>query len=183
MAEDNRNQGIVGMSDGIPMFRDKHSRSVVPIALRTANLPDHLSTKFNHIHLAALYPGEYWTIMEEDKTQLESVPRKPKNLGPLMHVLVDDLLFWEDGQTVVDHSLALEDPRRSFTLHALLLYWQGDYPGLGEATNFAHMGTSACHWCKDEGTWGYGINREIIGGYIRYTPLCTFVLQYYFMFT
>lgn len=169
MAEDSRNQALVGMSDGIPLFRDKLSnRTVVPIALRTANLSDHMSTKFNHIHLAALYPGEHWTIMEEDPTQFERVPKKPKNLGPLMHVLVDDLLFWEDGQPVVDHSLALDDPRRSFQLHALLLYWQGDYPGLGEASNFAHQGHNACHWCKIKGAYGSGVNREMYGGYIRF---------------
>jgi hypothetical protein len=66
MAADTRNQAIVGMSDEIPMFRDKDSRSVTPIALRTANLPDDLSMKFRHIHLAALYPNEFWRLSEEN---------------------------------------------------------------------------------------------------------------------
>lgn len=40
-----RNQAVIGMADGIPLFRDKNSRSVVPIALRLANLPDPLSKR------------------------------------------------------------------------------------------------------------------------------------------
>jgi hypothetical protein len=58
MSADPRNQAVIGMSDGIPMFKDKSARSVTPGALRTANLPDHLSTKFKFIHLAFLYSLE-----------------------------------------------------------------------------------------------------------------------------
>ena len=40
-----RNQAIIGMADGIPLFKDKNARSVVPIALRLANLPDDISKR------------------------------------------------------------------------------------------------------------------------------------------
>lgn len=168
MASDPRNQALIGMSDGIPMFRDKGSRAVTPCALRTANLSDHLSMKFNHIHLAFLYPNEFWTIAAEDDNTFERVPKKPSTHEPLMTVLVDDLLFWEDGQQVVDYSMDPADPRRIFLLHVLLLFWVGDYPGLAEATNFSHQGHHACHWCKIRGDWGFGVNRELYGGYVRY---------------
>ena len=46
MNGDTRNQGLVGMADGIPLFRDKSSRSVVPIMFRTVNLPHGLSMQF-----------------------------------------------------------------------------------------------------------------------------------------
>jgi hypothetical protein len=52
-------------------------------------------------------------------------------------------------------------------LRAILLFWCGDYPGLGETTSFAHSGTNACHWCWVEGIWGHGVNREAYGEYIR----------------
>ena len=64
MNEDTRNQGLVGMADGIPLFRDKHSRSCIPVMLRTANMGDHLSKKFRYTHLAALVPSHYWNIGE-----------------------------------------------------------------------------------------------------------------------
>ena len=169
MAEDDRNQAIIGMSDGIPLFKDKGSRSVTPIALRSANLPDELSAKFRHIiHLAALYPNEFWRLSEETD-RWERATRKPSTLSPLMHVLVDvdDLLFWQDGQQVTDYNKDLGDPARTFIMRAILLYWCGDYPGLGEACGFAHAGKWPCHWCKLKGEWQFGTGREAYGGYVR----------------
>ena len=171
MAEDARNQAVVGMSDGIPMFRDKDSRGVTPIALRTANLPDNLSMMFRHIHLCALYPHEFWRLSEEG-SKWERAPKKPSTLSPMLHVLTDELLFWEDGQTVEDFNKPVLDPDRIFNMRAILLFWCGDYPGLGEATAFTHCGTNACHWCKVKGTWGYGVNREAYAQYVRYACKC-----------
>jgi hypothetical protein len=168
MAQDSRNQALVGMSDGIPLF-DNGSRSVTPIALRTANLPDDLSSKFRHIHLAALYPNEYWRLSEESK-KWERAPKKPSTLSPLMHVLTDDLLFWQDGKQVVDYNKDLGDPERNFLLRAILLYWCGDYPGLAEAPGFAHAGKWPCHWCKLKGKWQFGVGREAYGEYPRLHP-------------
>ena len=42
---ESRNQTVIGMSDGIPLFKDKNSRSVVPITLRLGNLPDGISKR------------------------------------------------------------------------------------------------------------------------------------------
>jgi hypothetical protein len=184
MSADPRNQAVIGMSDGIPMFKDKCARSVTPGALRTANLPDHLSTKFKFIHLAFLYPNEFWKIAEESGgARFERVPKKPATLSPLIHLLVDDLLFWEDGRNVIDYSLELGDPRRTFRLHTVLLFWTGDYPGLGEATGFAHQGINACHWCKIKGKWTKALHRGEYGGYVRYGPrgrihVCTHVITH-----
>ena len=46
---ESRNQAIIGMSDGIPLFRDKNSRGVMPFALRLANLPDAASKRYASI--------------------------------------------------------------------------------------------------------------------------------------
>jgi hypothetical protein len=170
MAADDRNQAIIGMSDGIPLFRNKESRSVTPIALRTANLPDDLSMKFRNIHLAALYPNEFWRLSEEG-SKWERAPKKPKSLSALLHVLTDELLMWEDGQMVEDFNKAVDAPDRMFKMCVILLFWCGDYPGLGETTCFAHSGENACHWCKVKGIWGFGVNREAYAEYIRFTHI------------
>jgi hypothetical protein len=169
MAQDDRNQGIIGMSDGIPLFKDKGSRSVTPIALRTGNLADDLSTKFRHIHLSALYPNEYWRLSEENN-KWERATKKPSTLSPLMHVLTDNLLFMQDGIMVTDYNKDIGDPDRNFLMRAILLYWCGDYPGLAEASGFTHAGTWPCHWCKLKGEWQFGVGREAYGGYIRLHP-------------
>ena len=166
MAEDDRNQGMIGMADGIPMFRDKASRGVTPVALRSGNMADTLSVKFRFIHLWALYPHDFWRLSEESGAW-ERANKKPTTLSPLLYILADDALDWEDGQIVEDHSKAIDDPARHFKLRAILLFWCGDYPGLGETTGFAHAGKCACHWCEVKGVWGTGVNRESYGGYSR----------------
>jgi hypothetical protein len=168
MNTDTRNQGMVGMSDGIPLFRDKHSRSVTPLLFRSANLPDHLSMKFRNTHLGGLVPNHFWTIGESSQT-FERVERKPSHLCAIMHAIVDDLLMWEEGELVEDHSRHPDDPNRFFQLRALLLYWCGDYPGQGEASGFSHapMSSKACHWCEDRGNFSKAINRQKYGGYFR----------------
>ena len=147
MNGDVRNQALVGMSDGIPMFRAKMSRSVVPIALRAANLPASLGIKFRHIHLSGLYPGEFWAIV---KGQWKREERKPKTLMPLLYLLTDDLLHWQDGDYVDDTARAEGDAQRRFLLRVCLLFWCGDYPGLGEVSGFIHgiPTNGMCHWCK-----------------------------------
>jgi hypothetical protein len=172
MADEPRHQGLVGMSDGIPLFKDKNAMGVTPIALRTANLPDSLSNKFRNIHLAALYPHHFWSDKDARKQQcpVRKKKRKPTTLTPMMYCLVDDLLFWEDGQMVTDTSRPVTDPDRDFNLKCILLYWCGDYPGLGEATGFCHgVHHKMCHWCETSGIYSKGLSRSIFGDYIRYT--------------
>ena len=168
MNGDTRNQGLIGMSDGIPMFKDKSSGTVVPVMLRTGNLEDHLSMKFRYVHLAALVPGHFW-ITGLVSGQFEKVNRKPSHLGAVLHAVVDDLLQWEQGHRVEDFSKHLEDPARWFRLCAILLYWCGDYPGQGEASGFSHaaLGKKSCHWCEINGLYCKGIGRTRYGGYYR----------------
>jgi hypothetical protein len=169
MSEDARNQGLVGMSDGIPLFRDKHSRSVIPIMLRTANMGDHLSMKFRYTHMTGLVPCHFW-ILGEDSKQFERVERKASHLCAILHAVTDDLLFWEEGQEVEDHSKNEQDPARLFHLRAALLYWCGDYPGQGEASGFSHApgGRKACHWCEVLGMKSMAINRMKFADYYRW---------------
>ena len=168
MSADTRNQGLVGMSDGIPLFRDKHSRSCTPLLLRTANMGDHLSMKFRYTHMTGLVPNHFWNLTEDDKHFLR-VERKPSDLMAIMHAVTDDLLMWETGQDVEDHSKDALDPARWFRLRAALLYWCGDYPGQGEASGFSHApgGTKACHWCEIKARHTAAINRQKYAGYYR----------------
>jgi len=168
MNRDTRNQGLVGMADGIPLFRDKHSRSVTPIMLRTANMSDNLSMKFRYTHLTALVPNSFWIIGETSK-QFQKVERKPGHLCAIMHAVVDDLLHWEEGEEVDDMSKNAEDPEMHFHLRAMLLYWCGDYPGQGEASGFSHApgGGKSCHWCEGEGHKSQGIDRQMYADYYR----------------
>jgi hypothetical protein len=163
-----RNQALVGMADAIPLFRDMNARGVVPIALRQANQPDSISKLFTNIHLCGLYPCDYWVI--DDGTGLFKRQKKnPSNISPLLVLLTDDLLFWYEGKMTVDYNLAEGDPGRNFLLRADLLFWCGDYPGLGEATNFKHKGYNGCHWCKDRGVYSKSLGRMVLSSYRRYT--------------
>jgi hypothetical protein len=177
VGEDTRNQGLVGMSDGIPMFRDKSSRSVVPILLRTANMGDHLSMKFRYAHLTALVPSHFW-IINKDSKQFQRVERKPSTLVAAEHAIVDDLLLFEDGVMTEDHLKAPNDACRWFNLRVMLLYWCGDYPGQGEASGFSHAagGKKACHWCEIIGEKNSAVQRMKYNRYFRY-KLRKFVLN------
>ena len=169
MNADTRNQGIVGMSDGIPMFRSKSSRGVTPIIFRTANLPDELSMKFRYTHLAGLVPSHFWVVDETGK-KFQRVERKTSHLCAIHHAITDDLLGWQTGTETEDHSRPPEDPERFFLLRVILLYWCGDYPGQGEASGFSHnpMNKKACHWCDIVGKYSKGIGRQKFGDYYRY---------------
>lgn len=168
MGDDTRNQGLVGMSDGIPLFRDKQSRSVVPILLRTANLGDHLSMKFRYTHMTGLVPSHFWINGKKGKP-FTRVEKKPSHLMAILHAVTDDLLLWEDGEYVEDYSKQESDQARHFLLRARLLYWCGDYPGQGEASGFSHApgGTKACHWCEVNGERSMAIDRQKYAGYYR----------------
>jgi hypothetical protein len=168
MGGDTRNQGLVGMSDGIPLFKDKNARSVIPVMFRTANMGDHLSMKFRYIHMTGLVPCHFWIIGEESK-HFERVERKASHLMAIMHAITDDLLIWEDGEYVEDYSKCEQDPKRWFRLRVALLYWCGDYPGQGEASGFSHAagGKKACHWCEVCGSRSIALNRQMYCDYFR----------------
>jgi hypothetical protein len=66
-----------------------------------------------------------------------------------MVVFVDELLQGETvGFRTVDHSKDVSDPGRVFWLKVVLLYWVGDYPGIGKIANMKHAGRKGCHWCE-----------------------------------
>ena len=170
MNADTRNQALIGMSDGIPMFRNKHSRSVTPIAFRAANLPDAISLKFRHIHLAGLYPSEFWRLTDEHETW-QRKPRKPSSLIPLLFAIVDDMLHWEDGMWVNDHTLPPSHQDHGFKLRVALLFWCADYPGIAEVSGFVHLtpNKGMCHWCMISGEHSHASNSRVYARYFRYT--------------
>jgi hypothetical protein len=163
---ESRNQALVGMADAIPLFRDMNARGVVPIAVRAANQPDSISKLFTNIHLSGLYPCDYW-ILDDGTGIFKREKKNPSNIGPLLVLLADDLLLWYEGKMAVDYNLAVGDPARNFLLRAVLLFWCGDYPGLGEATNFKHKGYNGCHWCKDRGVYSKSLGRMVLSNYRR----------------
>ena len=171
MNKEPRNQAFIGMADGIPLFRSRRtsgSLGVVVGALRQANQPDHISKMFGKVHLSFLYPCEYW--VEDNKTKAQKLKKaKPGNLSPLILMLVDDLLHWYDGKIVTDFGMEIGDPARDAFIRCILLFWCGDYPGLGESTNFSHsaMSAHACHWCNVLGDHSVGLSRQVYAGYRR----------------
>lgn len=168
---DTRNQALIGMSDGIPLFKHQGSKSVIPISLRLANQPDSISKEMRFMHLAGLYPCEFITI-DKDTNNVVKENKKPSHITPLLTLLTDDLLRWYEGKMTVDHSLPIGSPDREFLLRVVLLFWCGDYPGLGEASLFRHENnfSSACHWCTVKSSWSKGLNRAVRAGFRRWLP-------------
>jgi hypothetical protein len=162
-------QGLIAAADGVPMFRHKASKSVVICILRQANQPDHLSKKFGKMHLSFLYPCEMW-VQDPGTGKQFRESQSPKNLGPMVTLLVDDLLHWYDGKIVINHAVPSHDAAREMCVHLILLIWCGDYPGLGEATNFAHAGNNACHWCKFRSHKSTGLQRQVFTDFRRSVP-------------
>ena len=124
---------------------------------------------FKNIHLAGLYPCDYYYV-DADTGLMARKQHKPTHINPMLMLLVNDLLHWYDGKIVVDHSMDVDDPGREFLLRVVLLFWCGDYPGLGEVTRFKHCGYDACHWCKDRGQHSKGLQRMVYGRYRRWLP-------------
>jgi hypothetical protein len=70
-------------------------------------------------------------------------------MDAFMTVFVDELLWGEtQGFRIVDHSKDVSDPDRVFWMKVILLFWVGDYPGLGKCAAMKHAGRYGCHWCK-----------------------------------
>jgi hypothetical protein len=61
MSSDARHQAIIGASDGIPIFKDKNSRSGWPFVIRNANLPEGLWMDEQHTHMVAYVASDYLT--------------------------------------------------------------------------------------------------------------------------
>ena len=75
--------------------------------------------------------------------------RDPPSMHAFMTVFVDECLWGEtEGFKTTDHSKDISDPARMFWLKVILLYWVGDYPGMGKCACMKHAGAYGCHWCK-----------------------------------
>jgi hypothetical protein len=127
--------GVSGTTDGVPYFKDMH-RSGWPSTLCAAALPQALAQSATNIHLHTLTPSEYFEV---DGTR---VIREPHSLTIIIDWVARDLdaLYW-DGQYVPDGCGGMELCRTK------LLLWNGDYPGIGKASNFVHGNSKwFCHW-------------------------------------
>ena len=75
--------------------------------------------------------------------------RDPKSMRAFMIVFVDELLWGETtGFRIVDYAKDVSDPERVFWMKVILLFWVGDYPGLGKVSAMKHAGQKGCHWCE-----------------------------------
>lgn len=63
MACDDRNLGLLGATDGVPLFDDQH-RGAWPFIQRVA-MTDQLSMNVANAHLHLLSSNEYWTLDKE----------------------------------------------------------------------------------------------------------------------
>jgi len=159
MAQDHRNQALIATADGIPCFKNKNaSRGVVPVMLRTT-MPDGIGLDVRNVHMVALVPDQHWVVHPESGRKKRS-KRKTGFLTAITLVMTDELLhLYETGVMVVDHALPLDDVTRVFRLFVILLYWIGDYPGIGEAAGTMSSGGRCCHWCKQHFPFNYALHR------------------------
>jgi hypothetical protein len=74
MNGDNRNQAIIGASDGVPLFRDKFARSGWPAVVRSANLPAGLWNNNALAHMVGYIASDYKT-QDEDTNKIETIHR------------------------------------------------------------------------------------------------------------
>jgi hypothetical protein len=159
MNKDHRNQALIATADGIPCFKNKNaSRGVVPVMLRTT-MPDGIGLDVRNVHMVALCPDQHWRVHPESGRKKRS-KRKTGFLSAITVVMTDELLYlYETGVMVVDHSLPVDDVTRVFRLFVILLYWIGDYPGIGEAAGTMASGGHCCHWCKQFFPWNFALHR------------------------
>lgn len=166
MNADRRNLGLVGTTDGVPLFDDQ-KRSAWPFVMRVANLPDGLSTEMSNVHLHMLTACEFWEL-DPDANVLRRKIRQPKSMMPHLSIIVDDILgVYKHGVPCVDSSLPAGHAQRHFRCRANLLMWTGDYPGQAKVSG-THDKT--CHWCVDKSQPAPEVSRRKWGGYRRYLP-------------
>lgn len=155
MLRDHRNLGLVGTTDGVPMFDNKR-RGLWPFFLRVANLPDGLSTHMANVHLALVGANEYYELNEATNTLARKL-HAPKSLTPHLTILVDDLYqAYSRGVFCTDSSIPRGLGRRHFFCRCILLCWTGDYPAQAAC---AGMQSKCCHWCEFKGSYVAAVNR------------------------
>ena len=135
-----RNQGLVFFSDGIPYFKDRGTnRKGYPCAVRLANATSTTSKKLSMTHMLVLMPCEYYGLDERTGKYTRQL-RSPLSLEPMMLRVADELYgLYHTGVRIVDFSLHENNLNRVFIMRCILLYWIGDYPGLGEVSFFKYV--------------------------------------------
>jgi hypothetical protein len=122
-------------------------------------MQDGIGLDVRNVHMVALCPDQHWVVHPVSGRKKRS-KRKTGFLTAITLVMTDELLhLYETGVMVVDHSLPLDDVTRVFRLFVILLYWIGDYPGIGEAAGCMSSGGQCCHWCKQFFPWNYALNK------------------------
>jgi hypothetical protein len=167
MNADHRNIGLIGTTDGVPLFDDQR-RTAWPFVFRCANLPDSLSTHMSNCHLSLVSASEFWEV-DESAGILRRRVRGPKSLQPHLTVIVDDLLHaYSPGVRVLDASVPSGHEGRHFRCKCLLLFWTGDYPAQSSVTG---QHSKTCHWCQKKSTAAPEVSRRVWDGYRQYLPM------------
>jgi hypothetical protein len=118
-----RDLAFVGMSDGVPYFKDKTKRSGTAAFLQHANLPEGMALQDRNCHMVALQPSVYLSWCPKKKKGVK-VHKNPKNQAHLTTVLCDELYdLYVRGVHVTDHSMAEGTPGREFVCRCCLLLW------------------------------------------------------------
>jgi hypothetical protein len=108
MNGDNRNQAIIGASDGVPLFRDKFARSGWPAVVRSANLPTGLWNNNAMAHMVGYIASDYKTEDKETKEvetvhRCVSLPRLSRFLGPCLSLFLSFSLAYMRIHTTHTH--------------------------------------------------------------------------------
>jgi hypothetical protein len=107
--------------------------------LRSGNADEQLQKDLSKAHMFGYVPCESYKRAEDGTA--ERVIGSPSSFQPLMTVFSDEMhRLYHDGIWVEDGSRPSTDPGRMFLMRVLLLYWIGDYPGIGEICDFRHQG-------------------------------------------
>ena len=153
---DHRNLGLVGMTDGVPLF-DNKQRGLWPFFSKVANLPDSLSSLMVNVHLTLLSANEYYVLNTATKTLKREI-HAPRSLKPHLTVLVDDLYdSYRRGIFTTDSTVSPGRPGRHFRCKCVLLFWTGDYPAQALVSG---MHSKCCHWCHFKGDYIPEVNRK-----------------------
>ena len=174
MSRDHRNLGLVGTTDGVPMFDNKR-RGLWPFFLSVANLPHSLSSHMANVHLNLVGASEYHELNKATNTLIRKL-HAPKSLKPHLTVIVDDLYHaYHKGIFCTDASIPKGMPGRHFRCRVVLLCWTGDYPGQASS---AGMQSKCCHWCEFKGEHLAEVTRTAWADHRRFLgPFC-FIFVY-----
>ena len=174
---DHRNLGLVGTTDGVPLFDNKH-RGLWPFFFRVANLPDSLATHMANVHLSFLSANEHYELNEATNT-LQRTLRGPKSLKPHLTIIVDDLYqAYHKGVFVTDSTVPRGMSGRHFRCKNILLLWTGDQPAQALVSG---MHSKCCHWCHFEGVKRPEVSRMCWRDHRK--CLGTICLQFGFLYT